>query len=221
MNEPTTNTQSPKKKKWIGYIIGVLAFAIGFVVIKEAKEWYLTLESHQKLEQPMDDFRAKAVAGHSDKPISVAVQEVATKQSIQSLKKKSGNDKADVAAGQFVGFYFVNVKARALYCKGHGVDISAFTNSFAKDHAELYSISRKIHNRGPMSADRVESETLAQILPTMERTIKESTEDYAKRNNMSVIEVCEALQENAVEAAKQMRLQTLNPTLYNALLQYK
>ncbi|MBF6987241.1 hypothetical protein [Cupriavidus sp. IK-TO18] len=81
----------------------------------------------------------------------------------------------------------------------------------------MYAKSRIINARGPYSADKLEEVMYAQLKPSMERTIGDTTTDAATRNGMSVAEACQELVASAEEAAQELDLSRVNPGLYEAL----
>lgn len=185
------NFAKPSKSlvKNIGWFV---AFVAAFVAVKEAKA--------------MDDM-----------PAALAMSKDALKQSVHSLAKESGSDKADTAAGQFIGFYLINVRSRHDYCKALGVDISAFTNEFVSEHKDLYAKSRVIHARSPYTPDQIESELFSLAQPTFKDTIGDAMSAMAKRKNMSEKDICVLFATNGKKYASEMHLSKINPTLFQAM----
>ncbi|KVD32856.1 hypothetical protein [Burkholderia ubonensis] len=56
-----------------------------------------------------------------------------------------------------------------------------------------------------------------QMGPSLEQTIRLTTEDAAARQNVSVAVVCQSLAASPEDAVQQLDLQRVNPALYQAL----
>lgn len=206
-------------------ILWFVAFAVAFVAVKEIKQWYFDRQAFEKAgsaaNQSMDEMRARAAAEHPEKPVAYAVQEEAVKRSNESLSQKSGDKKADAAAGQFIGYYMINVRTRYDYCNSLGVDISPYTNAFIAEHKDLYAKSRMIHARSPYTPDKIESAMYEQLLPTFQKTIVDAMSTIAKQNNATEKDVCVAFNTNGAELAAEMLLAKINPALNQAMLEAK
>lgn len=202
-----------------------ISFAAAFVAVKEIKQWYFDNQAIEKAgaaaNQSMEELRAKAAADHPDQPLAYAAHEEAIRRSNETLAQKSGEQKADAAAGQFIGFYMINVRTRHDYCKALGVDISPFTNTFVAEHKELYAKSRMIHARSPYTPDKIENTMYVQLQPTLQQTISEAMTTLAKQNNVTEKDVCVAFNVNGAELAAEMNLAKVNPTLNQAMIEAK
>lgn len=206
-------------------VLWVVLFFGAFVVVKEVTQRWAAAESFDQAgvaaNKAMDDLKAKAAAEHPDKPPALAAQEEALKQSAQTLAQQSGAQKANTAAGQFLGFYLVNVRARHDYCKALGVDISAFTDQFKAQHRELYAKSRLIHDRASPGAAALEVQMAQQLKPTFDKTIQEAMAMTAHESQMTEQELCSAFSMNGGELAAELHLSKVNPGLQQALLEAK
>lgn len=196
-------------------VLWFIAFAVAFIVVKEGKQWWYGVSANNELEK----IRETAAKEHPEQPISEAMRDAALKLSAEKLGKKSGAKKADTAAGQFIGYYFVNVWTRYDYCKGLGVDIGSYVEAFKVNNAKLYEKSRVIHSRGSYTADKVESETYRMLLPSMQKTIVDAMRDMAKQNNVNEVKICKVFSDRGEELANEMMLEKVSPALYKAMLE--
>ncbi|CAN7781039.1 hypothetical protein LJR296_008005 [Cupriavidus necator] len=216
-----SNPDAARRIRWKSLLISLLAFVVAFVAVKalrqESADRDAIARGAAKAEQSMRDLQAQAANEHPDKPLGEARQIASTEVSQAELSRKSGQAKADAAAGQFLGYYLVNVRARADYCKAQGIDIGPFVDAFKRQNAAFYAKSRAIHARGPVSPDDLETKFYEQLRPSLESTIQDNTTDFAARNNMTVAEVCQGLADKPEESAKLLDLAHLNPALYDAL----
>lgn len=176
----------------------------------------------ETLNKEFDEMRARAAKEQPDRPPSyVVADEMLKKGEAKLAAATTPAKKADVAADQFIGFYFVNTKTRAAYCNTLGVDITSFVKAFAEDHAGFYQKSRQIHNRDPHGADQIEAGVYKMIEPQMQQFVAEDMKEAAKQNNVTEKRICEVFAENAREIAKEFALSAVNPTLYKAMMEAK
>ncbi|MFP6558885.1 hypothetical protein WJ542_11280 [Paraburkholderia sp. B3] len=217
----TSNNDKPQKSPWRRRIVWFAAFVIAFVAVKSYKQHAADSEAiaqgTEKATASMQQLQSQAAQQHPDQPLGVATSNAAAAQGQARLASESGAQKADEAAGQFLGYYLANVRARFDYCKSQGVDISTFVSAFKQHNATLYEKSRVINARGPYSADVLEDTMYKQMGPTMEQMIRKNTEDLATRSNTTAAALCQALAASPVEAVNQLDLSQINPPLYQAL----
>ena len=217
----TSNNDKPQKSRWQGRIVWLIAFVIAFVAVKSYKQHAADGEAiaqgTEKATASMQQIQSQAAQQHPDQALGVATSRAAAAQGQARLASESGAQKADDAAGQFLGYYLANVRARFDYCKSQGVDISAFVSAFRQRNAALYEKSRVINARGPYSADALENTTYNQMGPTIVQMIRKNTEDLAARANTTTTALCQGLAAAPDEAVNQLDLSRINPPLYQAL----
>ncbi|KVA47700.1 hypothetical protein [Burkholderia cepacia] len=218
----SNNTNAPpKKSSWKRRIVWLISFAVAFVAVKAYRQHIADEEALAQgaanATASMRELQDQAAKQHPEMPLGEAAREAAASQSQADLAAKSGAQKADAAAGQFLGYYLVNVRARPDYCKSQGVDITTFVEAFKQHNAAFYVKSRVINARGPYSADALEDMLYKQMGPSLEQTIRSTTEDAAARQNVSVAVVCQSLAASPEDAVQQLDLQRVNPALYQAL----
>lgn len=214
----SNNPKSSSKFLWIIVAIGA------FIAVKQIKqEWYdqkALDKAGANAEQQMDAMRSQAAAENPNNPTE-ALQEKLLKKSQEELAKKSGDQKADEAAGQYLGFYLINVRTRYEYCKAFGVNITPYVTAFKADNEALYQKSREIHARTAYSPDKIENELYKQVATSFHKTVSDDMQATAKEYKMTTKEVCLAFSSNAQELAKAMSLANVNPALYKAMVEAK
>ena len=156
-----------------------------------------------------------------NQPAPYALAEEAVKASGERLSGASGESKAQEAAGQFLGFYLVNVRARREYCQRLGVDITPFVKAFSAEHKDLYEKSRKIIARGPYSPNQVEEKLYNMMQPTIQTTVGDAMRTMGSEVHASEQQVCAAFNANGAKVANAFQLSTLNPALYRVMLEVK
>ncbi|MBK3780103.1 hypothetical protein G3A43_07520 [Paraburkholderia aspalathi] len=212
----------PKKSSWKRRIIGLIAFAIAFFAVRayqqHANEEALG-QAAGKANASIQALQDQAEKQHPDMPLGEAARQAAASQSVAELAAKSGAQKADAAAGQFLGYYLVNVRSRPAYCQSLGVDITSFVEAFKQHNAALYTKSRVINARGPYSADALEDMLYKQMGPNLERAVGANIEDAAKRQGVTAAAVCQSVADSPAQMVQLLDLQTVNPATYQALME--
>lgn len=167
----------------------------------------------------MENFKAKAEALHPGEAPMAALHEESIKRSEDMLSGKTGEEKAQNAADQFLGFYLMNTRIRADYCKALGVDISPFVNAFAMEHYKLHEKMQAIHARKTpqLTADEVEGQLYTLLLPTSQKMVSDDMAALANKNNISETRACSVIASKGFAVASAMNVSKLNPALYYAL----
>lgn len=198
-----------------------MAFAVAYYAVKGLRQdWTNKNAAERGVSEAYKKIHEKAAQEHPDKPVSKALGEAASSLSQADLSSKTGAAKADTAAGQFLGYYLVNVRTRAEYCRNLGVDISPFVAAFRNHNAGLYAKTREIHSRETtISPDDLEETLYSAMKPTIERLLQDATAAVATENGITTTEVCEAFATEPALMVKELDLAKTNPTLRNALLE--
>lgn len=191
----------------------LIAFSLAFFVVKYAKEGYMA-HAIEDANVKLESVKQEAVAKRPDLAPSVAFAEAAKHNSEASLTAAGGSDKKiSMAADQFVGFYYVNVKTRYEYCNKLGVDITPFVTAFKAVNAEEYRITIEEEIRQKVNIEW----SISKLEPSWQSIINQAMQDASKQYKVSTKEVCEIFANNSSEIAAEMTLQKVNPALYAAL----
>ncbi len=194
--------------------IWVVAFIAVFVVVKYAKEGYVATNGIERANISFEKNKADAVATHPDMPPSIAFAEVASKNAEASLVSAGSLEKKrSVAADQFFGFYYVNVKARHEYCLKLGVDIAPFVKAFIATNAQEYRIASATEGWKNTNKEWF----LSKMESVLRSTIDQAMLDAAKQQNTTPKGVCAFIAENGQDFATAMSFQKIQPASYAAL----
>ncbi|MFM0143511.1 hypothetical protein [Paraburkholderia sp. RL18-085-BIA-A] len=217
-NNTTATSKKASSKQWA---VGLICFIVAFGVVKTYRQHNadgeMTAQGKARATASMQAMQDEAAREHPEKPLGEAMRDAAISRSRATLAAETGAQKADEAAGQFLGYYLANVRARANYCRSQGVDITPFVEAFRQHNATFYEQSRVIHARGPYSADALEEMLYRQMGPAMEQAVRATTEDAAARQNVSVVVVCQSLAASPVEAVDVLDLSRVHPALIQAM----
>ncbi|MGM3275652.1 hypothetical protein [Ralstonia sp. 24A2] len=223
--DATSSPAGKRAKSLTKRLLWVLSFIAAFAASRVAMQWYF---DDQRLKaasasgsRMVEALREKAVSQHPNQPVPYAMAEEATKASGERLSSSSGESKAQEAAGQFLRFYLVNVRARREYCQRLGIDITPFVEAFSAEHRDLYKKSRRIIARGPYPPDQVEDRLYNMMLPTLQTTVGDAMQTMGSEVHASKQQVCAAFSANGAKIASAFQLATLNPALYQVLLEVK
>lgn len=168
-----------------------------------------------------DQIRENAKANQPDKPLSDAMRDEAIKLSAKSLSEKSGDDKSLAAAGQYLGYYLVNVKSRYEFCNSLGVDITPFVTAFKAENEKFYEKSRAIvARRGFSNLQEIEDLHLKNS-SVIYKVISDDMGNVAKAKKMTVKDVCGLYRTKGAELAAFHKLSNRNPYVYKVLLEAK
>lgn len=210
------------KPKSSGKFLWIVAFIGAFIAVKEAKRWWFEQQAIEKagatVEKQAEEMRQKGAEENPNNP-SEGFRQQALKQTGEDLAKNSGEKKADVAAGQFIGYYMVNTQTRYRYCKSLGVDITPFVLAFKADNKVFYEKSRAIHSRGPTDPDKIENDLYMQLIPTFNKVVKDDMEGMAKEYKVTPKDICTAFNTSGKELAAELTLAKANPALYQAMVE--
>lgn len=212
-------------KSFAKRLLWAVSFVAAFAITRVVTQWYFDGQRLQNeansSSQMFNTLRAKAIAEHPNQPAPYALAEEAVKASGERLSGASGESKAQEAAGQFLGFYLVNVRARREYCQRLGVDITPFVKAFSAEHKDLYEKSRKIIARGPYSPNQVEEKLYNMMQPTIQTTVGDAMRTMGSEVHASEQQVCATFNANGAKVANAFQLSTLNPALYRVMLEVK
>ena len=195
----------------LSIVVAVLIyFAAGYAVIEVRER-----QSIGSADSALQQFTADAVAARPDLPESIAILEKAREQAQKTLTDaptiaKRENDAATI----FWGFYFLNTRARAAYCKERGVDIAPFIAAFRQAHETEVAAAKAIYRRASVNDDDV----YRQMESMATKTVAQDMEDLAALNEIGETEACQLFADNPEEVVQRVLFAKVTPTVYETLV---
>jgi hypothetical protein len=121
----------------------------------------------------------------------------------------AANNKSQLAAAAFLGYYRKNVYGIAAVCKQHGVTLQAFTRSFISVSRLWFDAASKFPGM-PVFDARLEARSVDQGREELAR--------IAEMKSISVADACAMLEQNAETIVDQMKFSAVAPKLHEQLL---
>lgn len=196
-------------------VIFILAFVAVSAITRAGLDSYQKRKAVAKAQQMMDQLKKDAAAKHPNMQPAEAMQREAAAQMSQKLAAETSDRKRlESAAGNFMGFYLVNVREREAYCRERGVDIASFVAAFQGGHArELLKAQEALANT-PVGMD----ELYKRLKPQLAAVIAQDMLDITAQNKISEKQACELVAENGAALAAEMHLSRAQPAVHRALV---
>jgi hypothetical protein len=207
-------------------VLWVIAFVVAFSAVAYTKNEWLSTSNYERarkdVNKQFEEMRAQAIKENPDQSPGEALRQASIKQGNAQLSTQTDEAKrADMAAGQFLGFWLVNTTTRHDWCAVRGIDISTFTEAFKRNHVALYEKSRRIHGRQPENVDKLESKMLEMLKPTLQQAIEDDMATIGETSKLNPVAVCEAFRDHGESIADEVQVAKLNPALFKALSEAK
>jgi hypothetical protein len=158
------------------------------------------------------DTLAASQAGGAARPD--AVRQEAAKQQAAVLATASQRNQQIHAATIFLGYYWMNDRARPAYCKQLGVDIAPFVIRFDAANREAAARAKALIKRIPMSED----EYYAMAAPELAKGSQHDMEDAAASDRMTTRQICEQIRDDPATVVGNLTYAKVNPTGYQVLM---
>ncbi len=196
-------------------LVFILAFGAVSVLTRTALDSYGKRRAVAKAEQALDQLKKDAASNHPNATASEAMQREASAQMSSNLAAQTSDRKRlETAAGNFMGFYLVNVRERDEYCRERGVDIGPFVAAFQRGHTNELGKARDALAGTPFGED----ELYKRLKPQLTSVIAQDMQDIAAQNKISVKQACELVAENGASLAAEMHLSKAQPAVHRALI---
>jgi len=195
-------------------ILTLLVFVAAFFMVRYGMDLYHEHTTVAKIEQLMENIKKEGVQKHADAPVSEAMHKEAVEQT--SVKLKSEPDKRkrlETAAGNFFGFFLVNTRERAEFCREQGVDIAMFVSAFERGHTTELANARSALSNSSVSEDKL----YAMLKPQLRKVIEQDMRDIASANKISLREACELISKEGTKLATEMHISKVQPDVYRVL----
>ena len=196
-------------------LITIIAFAAAFFAAKYFMANAEKEAAFKNANDELDAIRADVRKNSPDEPEVLAVHEAASKKMAEKINSRgTTKEKQRTAAGSFLGYYLVNYRQRAEYCKGLGVDIKPFINFFKDLHQDEYAVAVKAVAASPKNIDELYAGLQSQFVTVIEQDMSY----IAKENGVSLAEACQLIADHADILVPDMHISLTQPVVYQALM---
>jgi hypothetical protein len=159
-------------------------------------------------------MQREAQAKYKTLPPAEATKRYASEKMSKELAAiTSVDERAFKAAQIFMGFYWVNARARAEFCEKEGIDISSFVTEFSRRHRPQYNRAMSLFQAHGLNAEATWSTLRASLTHAVEQDMW-PLGGYGK----SMAEACEEIAKGPVTFASKLDLTTHQPILQHALM---
>jgi hypothetical protein len=162
----------------------------------------------------LEEIEAKAKEDFPGAARPDAVRREAAKQQAAVLATASQRNQQIHAATIFLGYYWMNDRARPAYCKQLGVDIAPFVIRFDATNREAAARAKALIKRISVSED----EYYAMAAPELAKGSQHDMEDAAASDRITTRQVCEQIRDDPVTAVSDLTYSKVNPTGYQVLM---
>lgn len=200
--------------KAIKKIGAILVFIAVFASVKYGIQQYHAHNAITDIENNLTQVKRDAVAKRPD-----VVESEALRQEFVEITTKKLNSESDpkrklkTAAANFYGFYLINVRGRAEYCREYGVDISPFVSEFARIHVNELARAEKISSDESITAEGL----YVSLQPQMRKMLAQDMKDVGLQWNVSQQEACKLIAQNGEALANEMHISKSQPVVFQAL----
>jgi hypothetical protein len=194
---------------------GALAFFAAFSAVRVGMEKYHEHAAAQHASEIVDQIQREGARKHPDETVS----EAASQEGLERSRKLLGSEadagkRRKIAAEQFYGFYFVNMRTRPEFCREQGVDISSFTSAFEREHLAQLTKARAVLANPDLSEDAYYRLVRAMLW----KAGSQDMNDMATKSAVSLKGACELVAEHGNELAERLNIANVNPDLLKALM---
>jgi len=159
-------------------------------------------------------IRNKTERDTLETPVAEVTPQQANVQSTNKLTPEADRRKRlNDAAANFLGFYLLNVRVRPDYCKGQGVDIASFVNTFKSEHESELARARAV--LGGISIS--EEEYYNGALPRLRKVVNQDMNDIATARKLTIKQTCEEIATNGAAIAAGLHISKVQPAIYQVL----
>lgn len=162
----------------------------------------------------LEEMERKAKRDFPGDPRADAVRQEAAKQQAAVLAISSQRNQQIHAATIFLGYYWMNDRARPTYCKQLGVDITPFVIQFDAANREAAARAKALITRIPVSED----EYYAMAAPELAKGSQHDMEDAAASDRITTRQLCEQIRDDPATTVSDLTYSKVNPTGYQVLM---
>jgi len=193
----------------------MVSLALAYFTVQFGMDYYREYAVVKSVDAEIQALREDARKNNPDQPEVIAVHDAAKKKTAENINAKTSViEKQKTAAGNFIGFYLVNYRQRAEFCRDQGVDISPFIQAFAESHTDEYSMAVKAISAAASDVDKLYD----MLKPQLVTVIEQDMTYIAKQNEVSLAEACQLISDNVSILMPDMHISVMQPVVYKALM---
>ncbi len=195
-------------KVLVGLLVATVVFAGGVTWWKkQADEPYDGLmpkgdASAAELKTSMDGMRAEAEKKNPSMAKTDALKAYVAAESAKQFDDMGARERAFSAANMFWGFHYMNVRARADYCRQRGVDLTPFVTAFQAAHRVEHEKSQALFAAARVNPQDEEAKVRDVIMGHVEQDMK----DVAQGAQVPLEQTCDLFNQNAEQLAAFIQL---------------
>lgn len=168
-------------------------------------------EVNAKAATMLASMEEEAVRKYPNLPKSEAIARYARENAGQQLASKSGAARDASAAQMFYGFYYMNTRGRAEWCRRQGADLSQWQSTFSRIYAREKAAADGIFARAGQDPEKM----VGMITESLAGYVDSDMREIASESNAPLDQVCPMLNQNAEQVAPLLQLP---PGVRDALL---
>lgn len=197
-------------------VVGAVGFAFGAWIVNAGLDAWRDRRAGARAGEAIDQMQRSAAKKKGGAAVNATdLQAEAIEQTAKKLADEPDAAKRRLtAASNFMGFYFVNVRARLAHCRALGVELNRFPVQFRRQHQDEIARAQEILDAAKLSEDRLYETTKDQL----QRLVKLDMNDIATGANTDAKGACELLEEKGAEIAGQMHISKVQPAVHQALM---
>lgn len=194
--------------------VRIVLAAIGYLTLAGCNGSASSVPPAAQRPTTLEEIEAKAKEDFPGVARPDAVRQEAAKQQAAVLAAASQRNQQIHAATIFLGYYWMNDRARPAYCKQLGVDIAPFVIRFDVSNREAAARAKALIKRIPVSED----EYYAMAAPELAKGSQHDMEDAAASERITTRQVCEQIRDDPATAISDLTYSKVNPTGYQVLM---
>jgi len=162
-----------------------------------------------------NEIKAEAASNEGAGTTAEKMYESSTRKSHELIASaKTQVAKKTAAANIFFGYYLVNHMARHKYCADRNVDLSHYIKVFHKAHEDIYDLAISITGYAQKDID----DLYIAIKPQLVDSIKIGMEATKNEYKLSLVEVCQAYNDEAIAIISESNFSKVFPDPYRQIL---
>lgn len=205
----------------VGVVVVAASVGVGAYMGRSAAGWLFSSNPNSpmaaRVETHIADMKSEARRMYPDLPQSEAMSRYAREVAAPAhlAKFTNGDERKRQAAGIFMGFWQINMRARVDFCRERGFDISDFTDAFSRINSKPYGRAVMILEAAGLDEDK--------LFKPMERQLKtavtQDMRDIASKTFTSLDGACRLIAKKSNAISDYLQFKSLQPQVYATLME--